>query len=130
MGDSTFSITQQAGNAFNRDTDTLKANVKNEAAKYCAAQGKEMKIISLTAEKPLFSMGYTKAKIVFKAFTAGDPELTATTAPTITVAGTQVQSSSGDMYSDLIKLNDLRTKGILTDAEFETEKKKILKRNR
>ena len=34
-----------------------------------------------------------------------------------------------DMYSELIKLNDLREKGILTDEEFDTEKKKLLKGN-
>ena len=30
------------------------------------------------------------------------------------------------MYSELIKLDDLRKKGIITDAEFESQKKLIL----
>lgn len=34
-----------------------------------------------------------------------------------------------DLHSELVKLDDLRQQGILTDAEFETEKKKILARN-
>lgn len=31
-----------------------------------------------------------------------------------------------DMYAELLKLDDLRKRGILTDAEFEAQKKKIL----
>jgi len=34
------------------------------------------------------------------------------------------------LYSDLIRLDELHKKGILTDAEFETEKKKILSRSK
>ena len=130
MGDNTYSITRQAGSAFSRDTDVLKASAKADAAKYCAAQGKEMKIISLTSERPWPTLGYASAKIVFKAFNAGDPELTRApeAAPTITVSGTQVQAGSDDMYSELIKLDDLRKKGILTDDEFQAQKKKVLKR--
>ena len=130
MGDNTYSITRKASSAFHRDTDVLKANAKDAAAKFCAAQSKEMKIISLTSERPLPTLGYAKAKIVFKALAAGDPELTRQPEPTIAISGTQVQANSGDLYSDLIKLDDLRKKGILTDDEFQVEKKKLLKRNR
>jgi len=31
-----------------------------------------------------------------------------------------------DIYAKLEKLNNLRVKGILTDAEFDSEKKKLL----
>ena len=34
-----------------------------------------------------------------------------------------------DLYKELLKLDDLRNKGLLTDAEFEAEKKKLLDRN-
>ena len=37
--------------------------------------------------------------------------------------------SKPDLYTELIKLDDLRNKGILTDAEFATEKKELLGRN-
>lgn len=36
---------------------------------------------------------------------------------------------SKDIYSELIKLDELKKKGILTEAEFETQKKKILETN-
>lgn len=42
------------------------------------------------------------------------------------------QNSDGkgaiDIHSELLKLNDLREKGILTDAEFEDQKTKVLSR--
>ncbi|MDA0705706.1 MAG: SHOCT domain-containing protein [Proteobacteria bacterium] len=34
-----------------------------------------------------------------------------------------------DLYRELLKLDDLRKQGILTDAEFEAEKKKLLDKN-
>lgn len=34
--------------------------------------------------------------------------------------------SKQDIYNDLLKLDDLRKKGIITQAEFESEKKKLL----
>ncbi len=129
MGDDTFSITRQAGTAFTRDAGGMKAIVKQEAEDYCAAQNKVLKVVSLTSDKPAFMTGYVKAKIVFKALSPGDAEL-APAGSTITVNGTQVAAGAGDMYSDLIKLEDLHKKGILTDDEFQSEKKKILNRSK
>ena len=37
----------------------------------------------------------------------------------------QTDRSKG-VYTELLKLDDLRKQGILTDAEFETQKKKLL----
>ena len=34
-----------------------------------------------------------------------------------------------DFYSELIKLDDLRERGIITDEEFDARKKKILNEN-
>ncbi len=34
-----------------------------------------------------------------------------------------------DIYTELIKLDDLRERGILTQAEFDAEKKKLLEGN-
>jgi hypothetical protein len=44
----------------------------------------------------------------------------------------KVQDTSekkNDVYAELIKLDDLRKRGILTDAEFEIQKKKLLAGN-
>ncbi len=129
MGDDTFSITREAPNAFHRDTDKLKAEVSEDAAQYCAAQGKQLKVISLTSEKPWVGLGYTNAKIVFKALNAGEVEPTAATAET-SVEMHEKALSTDELVSALTKLDDLRKKGILTDDEFQSEKKKILSRSK
>ena len=36
---------------------------------------------------------------------------------------------SGDLYTALLQLDDLRKKGILTEEEFQSEKQKVLKRS-
>ncbi len=39
------------------------------------------------------------------------------------------ESQKIDLYKEILKLDDLRNRGLLTDAEFEAEKKKLLERN-
>ena len=40
-----------------------------------------------------------------------------------------IVKSTDDLYEALLKLDDLRKKGILTDEEFQAEKKKVLSRS-
>lgn len=136
MGDNTWSITREAGSAFNRDLDKLKAEVTDAATKFCADQGKQMKVISLTGKVPTFSLGYAHAKIVFMALNPGDPQLTAPVAvpgaPQMVYAPAPVVErhlTTDELYNELVKLDDLRKKGILTDDEFQAEKKKLLSRS-
>ena len=128
MGDNTFSITRKATNAFSRDTERLKELAKADAATYCAGQGKQLKVVSLTAEKPFFSTGYASARIVFKALTPG--EIEAAAAAPASGAYIEKPMTTEEMYNDLMKLDELRKKGILTDDEFQAEKRKILNRSK
>jgi hypothetical protein len=133
VGDNTFSITHTGKTAFSRDTDKMRADVREEAAKYCAAQGKEMKILEITSEKPFFSTGYASAKIVFKAVTPGEVEpapATTASASSMTNRGAEHTTATDDLYNELMKLDELRQKGILTDKEFKAEKKKVLDRSK
>jgi hypothetical protein len=41
------------------------------------------------------------------------------------VAGSDME----DIFDELLKLDDLRDRGILTDEEFDIEKRKLLERN-
>jgi len=36
------------------------------------------------------------------------------------------RGDAGDLYAELTKLDDLRKRGLITDAEYEAEKKKAL----
>jgi hypothetical protein len=134
MGDNTWSITCEASTAFHRDIDKLKADATDAATKYCADHGKQMRVISLTGKLPMFSMGYARAKIVFMALNPGDPDLTAPLvapgAPAqVVYAPVERRLTTDELYSELVKLDDLRKKGILTDDEFQAEKKKLLSRS-
>ena len=133
-GERTYTTTVQASSAFNRDVDELKSEAQEAAAKYCASLGKQIKVLSVTGEKPFFGTGYPKGKVVFMALDAGDAALTAAVAPDGTLVAPpppprEHVSPTGDLYNDLLKLDDLRKRGILTDEEFQSEKKKVLARS-
>jgi len=135
MGDDTYAITRQASTAFERDTDELQNEAKADAARLCREKGKELKVISVTLDRPRFASGYAKATVVFKMLAAGDPAL-AENAPIVVEYSRKNKpektegagSPTGDLYGDLLKLDDLRKRGILTDEEFKAEKQKVLNR--
>jgi len=81
----------------------------------------------------VFSMGYCKAKIVFKALDAGDPELAAEAVPVsgsgriVYIATSQPPApavvrekplNTSELVAALTQLDDLRKKGILTRRSF------------
>jgi hypothetical protein len=127
LGENTFSLTRQAATAFDRDTEHLQTEARDDAAKYCAAQGKQLQIVSLKTDKPLFALGYASAKIVFRAVEPGTPEAPVANAASAAAAGGK-PTATGELYNDLLKLEDLRQRGILTDKEFQSAKKRILER--
>lgn len=145
MGNNTYSITVEASNAFHRDVDKLKAEATDDATAFCAQEGKQFKEISLTGKAPMFGTGYAHAKIVFMALNPGDPQLTmpvAPQAPQGTYAAPVAYApmapvtpaapphlTTDELYTELVKLDDLRKKGILNDDEFQAEKKKLLSRS-
>jgi hypothetical protein len=137
MGNDTYSITREAKTGFTMRTSGLKEEALDEASKFCAAQGKQLKVVTVTEEKPPFMlMAIAKAKVVFKALDAGDPQLRSepTPAPLVerpaAVAAAERPAVVGDLYGDLLKLDELRKKGILTEEEFQSEKRKVLERSK
>ena len=121
MGDNTYSLTREANSLFTRDVQKLKNQAVDDATKFCTSHGKIMKQVSLNEVKPFYGVDFVKAVLVFKELEAGDPELTSDQASA---------RPAHDLYSELIKLDDLKKKGILTEAEFEAEKKKVLDRSK
>ena len=128
VGDNTFSVTRQASTAFDRDTERLQTEARDDAAKYCAAQGKQLQIVSLKADKPLFALGYASARIVFRAVEPGTPDAPVANASGASATVGEKPTATGELYNDLLKLEDLRQRGILTDKEFQSAKKRILDR--
>ncbi len=140
LGGNTYAVTREATTAFDRDVEKFKSEVQTDATKFCAEKGKTMKIVAMTTDRPHIGGGFTYAKLTFKALDANDPELTApapapAAAPVPAAAGgvtapTTLPTYPGDLYTEILKLDDLRKRGLLTDKEFEQEKKKLLKRSK
>jgi hypothetical protein len=127
LGDNTFKISVEATSAFNRDIDQMKLTARESAENYCASHNKQLRVVSVDGKKPFFSTGFTKAWIVFKALDANSPEL----APAVPIAAlaapvVTLSAKTDDLVAALTKLDDLRKKGILTDEEFQEQKKKLL----
>ena len=117
----------------------LKAGVISDANAFAAAQGKLAIPIS-THETPVGVMGkWAKFDYQFRVVDKNDPEARRTslvpradvviekTEKIFVESRTKDESAKPkDVYAELIKLDDLRKKGILSEAEFETQKKKVL----
>ena len=120
----------------------LKAGVISDANAFAAAQGKLAIPIS-THETPVGVMGkWAKFDYQFRVVDKNDPEARRTslvpradvviekTEKIFVESRTKDESAKPkDVYAELIKLDDLRKKGILSEAEFETQKKKVLTGN-
>ncbi|HUJ45381.1 MAG TPA: hypothetical protein VLW52_17430 [Opitutaceae bacterium] len=120
-GNNTYTITREAVTTFARNTADLKDQVREDAAKFCAAKGKQLKVVDVTAEKPHRLSGSAKATIVFEAVDAEAPSLAGKPA-----AAPEKPVNVDHLYNDLLKLDDLRKKSIITDEEFQGVKKKVL----
>ena len=123
IGNNTYTITREANSVFSRNIKKLKSEAMDDAAKFCASRGKQLKVLSIAEDPSIFMLGFINVKVTFKALDAGDPELLAP------IEAVGQSAPKDDFYSELIKLDDLRKKGILTDEEFAAQKKKILSRS-
>jgi len=137
LGHDTYALTRWANNGFTRNTEKLQSQALEDAAAYCARLHKELKIVSTTTARPLIPLtGFASAKVVFKALDANDPELHAPVAASAPGAATPVvaenaapRTTTDALYNDLMKLDDLRKRGLLTEEEFQAQKKKLLEKS-
>ncbi|HTL66164.1 MAG TPA: SHOCT domain-containing protein [Lacunisphaera sp.] len=134
LGDNTYTLTVKASTKFTRNTTKLK-NLGIEAAKdFCAKEGKQFKLVSADEDKQMYLVGpMAKVVLTFKALNAGDPELagasTAAAPPMVAAAPPPPpRITTDELRDELTKLDDLRKKGLLTDAEFDALKQKLLSR--
>jgi len=141
MGDNTFAITRTATSGFNRDVRKFRQEAEQDAVQYCTSRGKVMKMVAVTTDRPHFGGGFASARVIFRALDAGDPALavTETTAQVTPAAGAGLSVAApagglptyaGDLYTEILKLDDLRKRGLLSDKEFEQQKKKLLKKSK
>ena len=118
----------------------LKANVIAEANAFAAKQGKiAIPLYSHETPRGICCGEWGAFEYQFRVVEKNDPEAKRTAlAPradtvidetekvTVDVHKTDATPRSKDVYTDLLKLEDLRQRGIITDAEFQVQKAKLL----
>lgn len=136
LGSDTYAVTATATHKFTRNTDKLKAAGIEAATQFCAKEGKQFQLVSAEENKSMYLVGAMAATtITFKALPPGAPaavaSATAASAPATSAAVSAPPPASPevDQFSaDMLKLDDLHKRGILTDEEFASAKKKVLDR--
>jgi hypothetical protein len=142
MHNGTYLVTKQAPTGFH-GSGNLKAEAINEARIFCESKGLKLKVISATEAQPPYVFGnFPKAEIVFIALSPGDPKLATPIDYTsdedtikikdnlkkVTSAENAKSEERSKSYDALLKLSELREKGLITEQEFEAEKAILLKK--
>jgi Short C-terminal domain len=116
----------------------LKMAVIREANAFAEAQGK-IAIPLSSKETPAAPGQWPTFDYQFRVVAKDDPEAQRTAlvprADVVIESNRKIEAEiktkdetekTPDLYSELLKLDDLRKRGVLTDAEFEEQKKKLL----
>lgn len=129
LGNDTYTVEVHAKSKFTRDTEKLKTVALAAATEFSGKQGKVAKVVSVEEHKSFYLIGdFANVTLTFKTLSPGDPELAGQAHRDAKVILPATPTDS--LYDELIKLNDLRGKGILTEEEFAAEKKKVLDRSK
>lgn len=116
LGVEEYRVFHQAGTGFT-PISSVREYAEERANTFCARQGKAMNTISEQATTPPYVLGnFPKVEIIFSCV---EKPKTSTLTPSAT---------GDDQYTRLRKLKDLLDDRVITQDEFETEKKKILSR--
>ena len=123
------------------NASAMKADVIREANEFAEKKGKVAVPITLT-ESPMSIGHFASVDYQFRVVDKSDPEARRISlVPRANVVIEKTERTSVDVktkdqterqksvYDELIKLDDLRKRGILSDAEFEAQKKKLLSGN-
>ena len=108
--------------AFNRGQ--LKSRAIQEANDFAASEGRKIAISVYMESHPMGILGdWAAVEYQFRVVSKDDPEVKRTS---LTPRSSEVTEKTTDVYTELIKLDELRKKGIITEVEFETQKRKLL----
>jgi hypothetical protein len=129
VGDGSYRITVKATHKFTRNTRKLKDEAQAAAAAFCAKEGKQLKVLSVIEDKNQYLVGdFAQITLTFRALTGNDPELAPAAAPAAAAVAPPKPMTADELQAELTKLDDMRKKGLITDAEFEALKQKVLSR--
>ena len=138
----TYLISREDHAGIFGSSSSLKAGVISDANAYASSMGK-VAIPITTHETPIGIMGkWAKFEYQFRVVDKSDPEAKRTAimprADVVIERTDNINASvrskdetvkAKDVYGELIKLDDLKKRGIISDTEFEAQKKKLLNSN-
>jgi hypothetical protein len=108
-----YRVHQQGGSGF-VSINAVREAAERRAQQFCEAQGRSMVLLGEKASSPPYILGnFPRVEVVFAAVER--PATTATQA-----------AAADDPYRRLERLKQLLDSGALTQAEFESEKAKVL----
>lgn len=134
VGQDTFMISKQSSTGFHSGA-SVKADIYREGSAYCESKGKEFQPVSDRWLDGIPGMAFANAEVQFRCLNKGDHELSRPTMKPM--ANIRIENdirvrkdikieNSGDMYAKLNKLKELLDTGVITQDEFDVQKKKIL----
>jgi hypothetical protein len=137
MGNDTYMISQTSAGGVFKSMSSLKAEVMQRANAFAASKGK-VAIPLAAKESPAYPGHMPNFEYQFRLVDATDaraegaaliqrPDVVVDVhngAPSPPAAAPT--GKSPDLYTELLKLDDLRKRGILSDQEFEAQKAKLL----
>lgn len=136
----TYLISREDKGGIFGNPSALKASVISDANAFATSKGMVAIPIS-THETPAYPLHFASFDYQFKLVPPDSPEAKATAlVPTANVRveerskttvemPTDAKGRTPDTYNELIKLDDLHKRGIITDEEFSEQKKKLLQGN-
>ncbi len=119
VADDTYTVSQTTAGGMFKSMSSLRSEVIVRANEFAATKGKAAVMVEerespgWPGKMPSFTYTFRLADI-----------------PKTSEKAANDNTETGDFYDKLLKLDDLRKKGIITDAEFEAQKAKILSGNK
>ena len=136
MGNDTYMISQTSAGGVFRSMSSLKTDVVERANAFAASKGKVAVPIA-GKEAPAYPGHMPSFEYQFRLVNKNDPRAEGgALIPKADMvvemqqpgSGNQVSASqkTADVYTELLKLDDLKKRGIISASEFEVQKQKIL----
>lgn len=140
MGTDTYMISQTSAGGIFTNMGTLKSEVVQRANSFAESKGK-VAIPVAAREQPPFPGRMPNFEYQFRLVDRNDPRaagggLVKTPdmvienrgqAPSVVASPPSKEpAKSPDVYTELLKLDDLRKRGIITEPEFEAQKRRLL----
>jgi len=136
MGNDTYMISQTSAGGLFKSMGSLKSEVITRANAFAASKGKVAVPVAATESPAIPGRQMPNFEYQFQLVDSADPRASGGSlvprADTVievhspSPARATTPSSTKDVYTELLKLDDLKKRGLITDAEFSAEKAKLL----